>query len=154
MFVLDTCAFLTQKHPDGECITVPGIKAEIVNKQSKQYYNNLISTKLKVLKAKGKSYELVIEKSKNTGDYNVLSDVDIDIIALGHETKGTIISDDFAIQNVAMELNINFLSCSGKTIAEKRLWKYKCTACNNVENIKRKDCLICGSTEIRRVKIK
>jgi len=154
VFVLDTCAFLTQKHPDGECITVPGIEAEIVNKQSKQYYNNLISTKLKVLKAKSKSYELVIEKSKNTGDYDVLSDVDIDIIALGHETKGTIISDDFAIQNVAMELNINFLSCSGKTITEKRMWKYKCAACNKVENIKRKDCLICGSTEIHRVKIK
>ena len=154
MFVLDTCAFLTQKHPDGECITVPGIKAEIVNKQSKQYYNNLISTKLKVLKANSKSYELVIEKSQNTGDYDVLSDVDLDIIALAYETKGTIISDDFAIQNVATELNINFLSCSGKTIVEKRLWKYKCTACNNVENIKRNDCSICGSTEIRRVKIK
>ena len=37
VFILDTCAFLTQKHPNGECITVPGIKAEIVNKQSKQY---------------------------------------------------------------------------------------------------------------------
>ena len=80
MFVLDTCAFLTQKHPDGECITVPGIKAEIVNKQSKQYYNNLISTKLKVLKANSKSHELVIEKSKNTGDYDVLSDVDLSLI--------------------------------------------------------------------------
>ena len=106
------------------------------------------------LKANNKSYELVVEKSQNTGDYDVLSNVDLDIIALGYETKGTIISDDFAIQNVATELNINFLSCSGKTIAEKRLWKYKCTACKNVENIKRKDCLICGSTEIRRVKIK
>ena len=154
MFVLDTCAFLTQKHPDGECFTVPGIKAEIVNKQSKQYYNNLISTKLKVLKAKSKSYELVIEKSKNTGDYDVLSEVDIDIIALGYETKGTIISDDFAIQNVAMELNISFLSCSGKIISEKRTWRYKCTACGNVESTKRKDCFICGSKEIRRVKIK
>ena len=44
---------------------------------------------------------------------------DIDIIALGYQCKGTIITDDFAIQNIALALNIKFLSCSGKIISEK-----------------------------------
>ena len=119
MIVLDTCAFLTQKHPNGEFATVPGIKNEIVNKQSKQYFENMLATNLKIMKAEKSSYEIVQKQAKETGDFDVLSRVDIDIIALGYQCKGTIITDDFAIQNIALALNIKFLSCSGKIISEK-----------------------------------
>ena len=87
MYILDTCAFFTQKHPEGEFITVPGIKDEIINKQSKQYYENMLSTKLKIMKASMQSYKIVKEKAKETGDYGVLSNIDLDIIALGYESK-------------------------------------------------------------------
>ena len=53
MIVLDTCAFLTQKHPNGEFATVPGIKNEIVNKQSKQYFENMLATNLKIIDLTG-----------------------------------------------------------------------------------------------------
>ena len=58
VIVLDTCAFLTQKHPNGEFATVPGIKNEIVNKQSKQYFENMLATNLKIMKAEKSSYEI------------------------------------------------------------------------------------------------
>ena len=154
MLILDTCAFFTQKHPDGEFLTVPGIKNEIINKQSKQYFENMLSTKLKIMKANEQSYKVVKEQAKETGDYDVLSPIDLDIIALGYETKGTIVTDDFAIQNVALVLELNFVSCSDKIITEKRFWRYKCAACNHKEKEKRKDCPICGNTEILRVKSK
>ena len=154
MYILDTCAFFTQKHPEGEFITVPGIKDEIINKQSKQYYENMLSTKLKIMKASVQSYKIVKEKAKETGDYGVLSNIDLDIIALGYESRGIIVTDDFAIQNVALALEIDFVSCSNKAITEKRIWKYKCTACHHKEKEKRNDCPICGNTEIRRIKSK
>ena len=154
MFVLDTCAFLTQKHPAGEFVTVPGIKSEIINRQSRQYFENMLATQLKVMKAQKKSYDVVNKEAKETGDYNVLSKVDMDILALGYECKGTIITDDFAIQNVALALELKFLSCSGKVISEKRTWRYKCTACNHKEIVKLKNCSVCGSEEIRRIKLK
>ena len=154
MFILDTCAFLTQKHPTGEFITVPGIKSEIVNRQSRQYFENMLATHLKVMKAQKNSYDVVNKEAKETGDYDVLSKVDMDILALGYECKGTIITDDFAIQNVALALEVKFLSCSGKVISEKRAWRYKCTACNHKEKVKLKNCSVCGNEEIRRIKLK
>ncbi len=154
MFILDTCAFLTQKHPTGEFVTVPGIKTEIVNRQSLQYFENMLATHLKVMKAQKNSYDVVNKEAKETGDYDVLSKVDVDILALGYECKGTIITDDFAIQNVALALEVKFLSCSGKVISEKRAWRYKCTACNHKEKVKLKNCSVCGNEEIRRIKLK
>ena len=154
MFILDTCAFLTQKHPTGEFATVPGIKSEIVNRQSRQYFENMLATHLKVMKAQKNSYDVVNKEAKETGDYDVLSKVDMDILALGYECKGTIITDDFAIQNVALALEVKFLSCSGKVISEKRVWRYKCTACNHKEKMKLKNCSVCGNEEIRRIKLK
>ena len=154
MFILDTCAFLTQKHPTGEFATVPGIKSEIVNRQSRQYFENMLATHLKVMKAQKDSYDVVNKEAKETGDYDVLSKVDMDILALGYECKGTIITDDFAIQNVALALEVKFLSCSGKVISEKRVWRYKCTACNHKEKVKLKNCSVCGNEEIRRIKLK
>tara|TARA_E500000331_G_scaffold265654_1_gene256902 strand:+ start:322 stop:786 length:465 start_codon:yes stop_codon:yes gene_type:complete len=154
VFILDTCAFLTQKHPTGEFVTVPGIKTEIVNRQSLQYFENMLATHLKVMKAQKNSYDVVNKEAKETGDYDVLSKVDVDILALGYECKGTIITDDFAIQNVALALEVKFLSCSGKVISEKRAWRYKCTACNHKEKVKLKNCSVCGNEEIRRIKLK
>ena len=154
MFILDTCAFFSQKHPDGKFLTVPGIENEIINKQSKQYFESMLSTKMKVSKASEDSYKIITKQAKETGDYDVLSKIDLDIIALGYETKGTIVTDDFAIQNVALVLELNFVSCSDKIITEKRFWRYKCTACNHKEKEKRKDCPVCGNTEILRVKTK
>ncbi len=154
MFILDTCAFLTQKHPTGEFVTVPGIKTEIVNRQSRQYFENMLATHLKVMKAQKNSYDVINKEAKETGDYDVLSKVDMDILALGYECKGTIITDDFAIQNVALALEVKFLSCSGKVISEKRAWRYKCTACNHKEKVKLKNCSVCGNEEIRRIKLK
>ncbi|MFL2939745.1 MAG: NOB1 family endonuclease [Candidatus Poseidoniales archaeon] len=154
MFILDTCAFLTQKHPTGEFVTVPGIKTEIVNRQSRQYFENMLATHLKVMKAQKNSYDVVNKEAKETGDYDVLSKVDVDILALGYECKGTIITDDFAIQNVALALDVKFLSCSGKIISERRAWRYKCTACSHKEKVKLKNCSVCGNEEIRRIKLK
>ena len=94
------------------------------------------------------------KQAKETGDYDVLSKTDIDIITLAYECKGTIVTDDFAIQNVALALGLEFLSCTGKEITEKRFWRYKCTACNHKEKEKKKDCPICGNTEILRIKSK
>ena len=154
MLVLDTCAFFTQNHPDGNLVTVPEIEREIVNKQSKQYFDNLLSINLKLIEPKTESCTIVKAEARKTGDYDVLSDVDLKIIALAYEYNGTIITDDFAIQNVALSLNIDFSSCSGKNIMEKRKWKYKCSACKHSTNEKLEKCSVCGSEEIFRIKAK
>ena len=126
MYVLDTCAFLSQKHPNGKLITISQIESEIQNKQSLQYFLNLKEIGLEIREPSRKNLEIVKSNAVKTGDLDVLSDTDQKILAIAYETKSTIVSDDFAIQNVALYMNIEYISCNGKTIKELRKWKYKC----------------------------
>jgi len=154
VYVLDTCAFLSQKHPDGKLITVPQIELEIQNKQSLQYFSNIKEIGLEIREPSKKNLELIKSNAEKTGDLDVLSDTDQKILAIAYETKSTIVSDDFAIQNVALYMNLEYISCSGKTIKELRKWKYKCSACNFVSTNKNSECITCGSKDIFRIKIK
>ncbi len=152
--ILDTCAFFTQMHPNGKIATVKNIEDEIINRQSKQYYYNLKSKGLKIIEPVTESLDFIKEKAKETGDLDVLSLTDIKILALGYELQGTIISDDFAIQNVSLYNGLEVISCSGKKIKEIRMWKYRCSACKLVTDKKSETCNICGSNDIFRIKAK
>ena len=152
--ILDTCAFLSQTHPDGKIATVNGIENEIVNRQSQQYYSNLKSRGLKIVEPQTDSIRYVEKIAHKTGDLDVLSKNDLKILALGHEFEGIIISDDFSIQNVALHMELEIISCSGSKIKELRLWVYKCSACNQVSNNKKESCEVCGSKDIFRIKAK
>ena len=152
--ILDTCAFFTQMHPNGKIATVTNIKDEIINRQSKQYYSNLKSKGLKIIEPVTESVDFIKEKAKETGDLDVLSLTDIKILALGYELQGTIISDDFAIQNVSLYNGLEVISCNGKKIKEIRIWKYRCSACKLITDVKNDNCSVCGSNDIFRIKSK
>ena len=154
MYILDTCAFLTQNHPDGEIATISEIESELNNRQSKQYFTNMREIGLKIREPNVDSIENIRKKSEETGALGVLSSIDLKILALAYEMRGTIVSDDFAIQNVAFYTGIEFTSCSGNEIKELRKWKYRCSACKS-EALKKVDsCSVCGSEKIFRFKIK
>ena len=150
--ILDTCAFFSQMHPTGKLATVANIDEEIINRQSKQYYISLKSKGLKIVEPNEKSLELVSKKATETGDYDVLSSMDLKILALGYELKGTIVSDDFAIQNVSLYMQVEIIGCNGNKIKEIRKWKYKCSACNKITVKKEITCSVCGSKDIFRIK--
>ena len=152
--ILDTCAFFTQIHPNGNLATVLNIDEEIINRQSKQYYTNLKSKGLKIIEPSEKSLEFVSKKASETGDYDVLSSIDLKILALGYELKGTVISDDFAIQNVSLHMRLEIIGCNGNKIKEIRKWKYKCSACNKITSKKKTRCSFCGSKDIFRIRVK
>ena len=154
MYILDTCAFLTQNHPDGEIATISEIESELNNRQSKQYFTNMREIGLKIREPNVDSIENIRKKSVETGDLGVLSSIDLKILALAYEMRGTIVSDDFAIQNVAFYTGIEFTSCSGNEIKELRKWKYRCSACKSEVLEKMDSCSVCGSEKIFRFKVK
>ena len=152
--ILDSCAFFSQIHPNGKIATVSDIENELINRQSKQYYSNLKHKGLKIIDPPSKSEKYIKEKAQKTGDLDVLSEIDLKILALGYELRGIIISDDFAIQNVALYIGLEAISCNGNKIKELRKWRYKCSACNLITNNKEKSCNVCGSEDIFRIKAK
>ena len=154
MYILDTCAFLTQNHPEGEIATISEIESELNNRQSKQYFTNMREIGLKIREPKVDSIDKIRINSKETGDLSVLSSIDVKILALAYEIHGIIVSDDFAIQNVALHMGLKFSSCSGNEIKGLRKWIYRCSACRAEALEKMDSCSVCGSEKIFRVKVK
>lgn len=87
----------------------------------------------------------VIEKAKETGDLENLSIADIDVIALGIENNIPIITDDYAIQNVAKKLGLKFETFVQEGIKRRIYWKKVCEGCGREYAMNIKICKVCGS---------
>ena len=59
------------------------------------------ANRLKIMEADDGTIKKIIAKSKETGDYQRLSKQDISVLALCLENEGELVTDDFAISNVA-----------------------------------------------------
>ena len=102
---------------------------------------------VRVVKPAGEFVRKVEEKAEETGDLDVLSRADIEIIALALQEKGVLVTNDFAVQNVAEALGIK-VEKLGKGIRKRIRWEWYCPACGR--RYKRKGiCEVCG-TELKR----
>ena len=149
MFVLDSVAFLTRRHPQRELLTVPGVEPELVNRRSLEYHAQLAAAGLQVSVADVAALEQVETAAQETGDAGVLSPVDLELLALALERKATLVTDDFAMQNVAATLDIAWLPVETDGIAKQLRWRWSCSGCQQRWDEPHGECPTCGS-ELRR----
>jgi UPF0271 protein len=161
VFVLDTSAFLAGFDPfslSEDQVTVPKVEEEIIkNSMIRVRFNTAIENgKLKVKAPSEEFLNKVKTSSSKVGDSFLLSETDSQLLALALELKATgytpqIVTDDYSIQNVATQLEIEFLALA--TFGIKRLleWIRYCPACHREypANCSFKACLVCG-TELKR----
>ena len=82
--------------------------------------------------------------AKKSGDVPNLSDEDISIIALSIQLNAELVTDDFAISNVAKNLNIKVIPVMTNGIKNVITWKYYCPGCEtNFSKIT--ECPRCGN---------
>ncbi|MGD0995810.1 MAG: ribonuclease VapC [Candidatus Bathyarchaeia archaeon] len=161
VIVLDTSAFLAGFDPfslSEEQVTVPKVEEEI-RKNSiilVRFKTALENGKLKVKAPSEKFLNKVKASASKVGDSFLLSETDIQLLALALELKAIgytpqIVTDDYSIQNVATQLGMEFLALA--TFGIKRLleWIRYCPACHREypANCSSKECLVCG-TELKR----
>ena len=91
-----------------------------------------------------KYVEMVSIAAKKTGDYSVLSKTDIDVLALAMEYNGIIVTDDYAIQNVARQSGIEYTGSGIEPIRKSIVWKYRCTGCHRIYGKYIEVCPVCG----------
>ena len=151
MFVLDSVAFLTRRHPQGELLTVPGVELELVNRRSREYHAQLAAAGLQVSVADVAAREQVETVAQETGDASVLSPVDLELLALALERDATLITDDFAMQNVAAAMGIAWLPVETVGIAKQLRWRWTCSGCRQKWDEPHDECPTCGS-ELRRTR--
>ena len=110
----------------------------------------LEAKRLKIREPNSESTKNSIKASKNTGDFPQLSNQDISIIALGIETNGQIISDDFAISNVAKNLGLEITPIMTKGIKDVGKWIHYCPGCRT-NHTTGKECPVCGTPLKRKL---
>jgi UPF0271 protein len=99
------------------------------------------------------SVERAKAAAKKTGDYQKLSKADFSIIALALQLETTLLTDDYAVANVATSLKIPVESSSGKGIKETRKWIAYCSACGRAFGPDAKECPLCGNRLRRKYRV-
>jgi UPF0271 protein len=134
------------------CYTTPLVYEEIKHiKKNHDAIGTLLETKrLKIREPALEYIKNAIKASKNTGDFPQLSKQDISIIALGIETNGKIISDDFAISNVAKNLGLEIIPIMTKGIKDVGKWVHYCPGCRT-NHSSGTECPVCGTPLKRKL---
>ncbi len=139
VLVLDTSAFIMGLDPLGledETYSVPDVAEELRDQTGPSYRLTLSSSsgKMKIQPPTEDSLREVVDHAKLLGDRLVLSKADSSVLALAVDLKKSgkipiIVSDDYAVQNVAEGLGIGYQSLSSLGIRQKYKWVYYCPAC-------------------------
>ena len=97
----------------------------------------------------------VVATAKKTGDAAHLSKADISILAVALSLKkAVLVTDDYAIANVAGVMEIKVKSTSSKGIKEIRRWINYCSGCGRTFSSYIKECPLCGNKLRRKYKRK
>lgn len=144
MLILDTSAFFTLDWiPEEDFLCPPGVAEELKKYEDPRLA--LWDDRLRISECTSESAEKVKEEAGKTGDLGRLSPVDISVLALALDTGGTILSDDYSIQNTALSMGIPYRAVGTSGISRKFKWNYRCIGCGRWFKEKSEECPICGS---------
>lgn len=149
-FVLDTSLFLIEFPLSGDLFTTPAVVAELVDLRSKCRYESLLAQGLMVQEPSKEARAIVQDTARQVGDAERLSAADAEIIALALDIGGTLISDDFAVQNVSQALSVTVQPALQRR-AKKRVWRFRCSGCGRFFR-EPGTCRFCGSQIKRTIK--
>jgi UPF0271 protein len=145
--ILDASAFYagTPFGSQGKYYTTSLIFEEIKHiKKNHDALGVLLETKrLEIIDPKAAATGFVISSAKKSGDYN-LSEQDISVIALCYELKGQLITDDFAVSNVAKNLGLEVIPVMTSGIKTRGVWIHYCPACKKSFS-NATVCSLCGN---------
>jgi endoribonuclease Nob1 len=159
--VLDTSAFLAGFDPfslSAEQVTVPKVGDEIrTNSMAWVRFNTAVeSGKIKIKVPTEESSNKIRESASRVGDSYLLSETDMQLLALALELKAAgeqpeIITDDYSIQNVAKQNGIAFYALATFGIRRLLEWIRYCPACHREYPVNStfNSCQVCG-TELKR----
>lgn len=159
VLVLDTSALIMGLDPSGlefESYSVPEVNDELRKQTSSQYRLTISvsSGKLQIRTPTPISRSEVLQRANELGDRLSLSPADISVLALAsdlHKEGKTpvVVSDDYAVQNVAEGIGLAHQSLATLGIRQKYDWIRYCPACFRRYLGEAEVCEICG-TKLKR----
>jgi UPF0271 protein len=89
----------------------------------------LDTDRLRIQDPDSNTTEFVSSMAKKTGDSQKLSDADISAVALAHQLHASLVTDDFAVSNLAKNINIPVQPVMTKGIKDVGRWIHYCAGC-------------------------
>jgi UPF0271 protein len=144
MYVLDSSAFIREYHTDERTATIPLVREELQD-ESAYRYDAMEGSGMHVHIPGQETVEKVERAARDLGDLAELSDTDVRLVAAAFELDGTLVTDDYAMQNVADRLGVVVEVIAHDGIEEQREWRFQCQGCGREFDDEKERCPICGS---------
>jgi UPF0271 protein len=149
MHVLDSSAFIHEYHTSDEMASVPAVEEELEG-ESAYRFDAMEGAGMHIHIPADNTVETIERAAVETGDGEELSDTDVRLVAAAFELDGTLVTDDYAMQNVAEHLGVVVEAIARDGITEQRDWRFQCQGCGREFDDHRDRCPICGSDLSRK----
>ncbi len=127
-------------------ITVPSVADELKSRDSVLRFDLAKEGGLRVEWPEPEMVKEVRKMAEHTRDSEELSRTDVEILAKAfeHRDRCVLLTDDYAVQNVAVQLGIQVKPIAQKKIKDIIIWQKQCIGCK--KTFREGDvCPICGS---------
>ncbi len=147
--VVDANVFIHGKgsYPFTKALVIPEVLEEI---QSQNARNILINTDYQVKTPSEKNVDKVKEKASEIN--SPTSEADEKLLALALEMDKNILTDDKALQNLALHLETGFEGFLDKATDQKFFWEKYCGNCGR--KVSGSKCGSCGSTHLSKKQVR
>ena len=149
MYVLDSSAFINEYHTDEQIATISLVREELEDEAAYRF-DALEGSGMHLHIPEDNTVERIERAASETGDLAELSETDIRLIAAAFELDSRLVTDDYAMQNVAEKLDVAVEVIAREGISEQREWLFQCAGCGREFDENRDRCPICGSSLSRK----
>ena len=149
MEVLDSSAFIREYTTDEAVVSVPEVHEELTGEVALRF-DAMEGSGMTVHVPAPEAIENVRRAAKGSGDAAELSETDVRLIATALELHATLVTDDYAMQNVAERLDLPVEAVAREGIDEEREWRFQCVGCSRTFDENRDRCPVCGSDLTRK----
>ncbi|PSQ36710.1 DNA-binding protein [Halobacteriales archaeon SW_12_69_24] len=144
MQVLDASAFIHDYTTDEPTATIPLVREELEDEAGYRF-DALEGSGMRIHIPDSETVERVERAARDTGDAETLSGTDVRLLGAAFELDATLVTDDYAMQNVAEKLDVAVDVIARAGIEERRDWQFQCQGCGRTFDENRDRCSICGS---------
>jgi len=148
-YILDASAFLAGVSLcfQGEMIVPSSVREELKYGAGRRRLEETITRGCRVVSPSPEAVADVQERMM--GADQGLSPADVDVVAVAMENNGTVVSDDYGIQNTCLALGIPFQPLAEAGVGERWNWGLRCTGCGRWVR-ESSACPVCGSPVKRK----
>ncbi|MCQ4332677.1 NOB1 family endonuclease [Natronomonas sp. F2-12] len=144
MHVLDSSAFINEYTTSESIATIPLVREELEDEAGYRF-DALEGSGMRIHIPDPETVDRIERAARETGDEATLSRTDVRLLATAFELDATLVTDDYAMQNVAEKLDITVDVIAQEGIDERREWRFQCQGCGRTFEENHERCEICGS---------